>query len=365
MVCVYNRGTKDRPNWWVKFKDEDGVWRRKATYQPSKEAAKRYAYEVAARIARGLVGIPERGDAKPALTVSALFERFLREYHGPKVRKLDRYRSQRKYDYRARVLPYSIATMAADKVRLSDVETWRDALRQRGYMPQTINDAVTFMKLVFNWSLRRELIDCRNPCVGVGKLPVEFLQERYTLEQVQRLLALPTLPVSVPLALYTGLRRGELLALRWTDIDFESNRIHVSRSYAGPTKSGKPRIVPLHRELKPILERWRNDCPAVQGLICPILVTGRYRAATVKDDHQVRALRAVLAKAGCPTDFVRPWHAFRHTFATHFLEQGGAQAALERILGHSTSGNQVTAIYLHVGFDFLARELGRMSYLKR
>jgi len=65
--------------------------------------------------------------------------------------------------------------------------------------------------------------------------------------------------------------------------------------------------------------------------------------------------------ADCPSSFQRPWHAFRHTFATLFLEAGGAQAALERILGHSTSGSRTTAIYLHVDLPFLAREMARLT----
>jgi hypothetical protein len=43
MASVYNRGTKDRPNWWAKIKDSDGKWHPVATSQPTKEAAKRWA----------------------------------------------------------------------------------------------------------------------------------------------------------------------------------------------------------------------------------------------------------------------------------------------------------------------------------
>lgn len=363
MVCVYNRGTKDKPNWWVKFKDQHGIWRRKATYQPTKELAKRYATEVSARIARGLIGIPDRESPKPVPTVSELFQQFLTNYHGPKVRRLELYRAQKRSDFYSRVLPFAISSMEADKVRISHVENWRDELRQCGYKALTINSTITFMTQVYDWSLRRELVDCRNPCSGVGRLTVELLEERYSLKQVQRLLALPELPVSVAVALYTGMRRGEISALRWDDIDFEGQRIFVSRSYNGPTKSGRPRIVPLHRELAPIIDRWRTVCPEVQGLVCPVETKGRYRPATEKNDNQVRMLRRVLYQADCPTNFRRPWHAFRHTFATQFLEQGGAQAALERILGHSTSGNPVTALYVHVGFVFLQSELARLTYL--
>lgn len=366
MASVYNRGKKDRPNWWVKYKDAGGVWRRKATKQPTKEAAKRYASEVVARVARGIIGIPEREDLeRPSLTVAELFERFLSEYHGPKIRDIRHYRAQRRSDFECRLLPYPLSAMEAQKLRLLDVERWREQLRGDNYAPGTINDSIQFLRLVFGWAVRRELVEgSRNPCPYVEKLPVQSLQEFYTLTQIHKILACEAMPVIVHMALYTGLRRGELSGLRWDDIDFEANRIHVKRSYDGPTKSGKARIVPLHRELRDTLLRRTGGCPPNDSsVINPIFVRGKFRPAREDDERMAQQLRELLARIGCTSTFERPWHAFRHTFATQFLEQGGSQAALERILGHSTSGNQITARYVHVDVAFLARELDRMTLL--
>lgn len=365
LASVYNRGTKNKPNWWIKYKDSSGAWRRKPTKQLTKEAAKRYGAEVVARVARNIIGIPDSDQLeRPSTTVSQLFERFLLEYHGPKVRNLDEYREQRRSDYQIRVRTYSIGKLDAQKVRLSDVERWRDELRESGYAPKTINESIKYLKLVFTWACRREILDVVNPCTNLVQLPTEPLQERYSLEEVHRILASPQLPIGVAIALYTGLRRGEIAGMSWSDVDFKVNRIHVKRSYAGPTKTGKPRIVPIHRELRDLLERWRPSCPSTDlDLVCPIEIDRVYRAATQQDEQMVAELRQFLQQAGCCSDFIRPWHAFRHTFATQFLEQGGAQAALERILGHTTSGSQVTALYVHVDFSFLARELDRITLL--
>ena len=165
----------------------------------------------------------------------------------------------------------------------------------------------------------------------------------------------------IAVALYTGMRRGEIAGLRWEDVRFDLGRIDVRRSYSGPTKTNKPRVVPLHRELAPILQAWRARGESPTGLIFPIHIAGVWRAATECDEQLADALRAVLTQAGCRADFLRPWHAFRHTFATQFLEQGGSISALERILGHTTSGNPITAGYTHVDVPFLARELAKLS----
>jgi hypothetical protein len=93
MASVYNRGTKDRPNWYVSYKDSNGKRKCSPTGQPTKKLAEHYRAEVEARIARGIIGIPEP-ETKPqaVLTVGQLIERFLSEYVGPKVRKLDQYK---------------------------------------------------------------------------------------------------------------------------------------------------------------------------------------------------------------------------------------------------------------------------------
>ena len=68
MASVYKRGTKDRPNYYVRFKDIDGKWKGKPTGQPTKKLAEHYAAEVEARIARGIIGIPQPEEVQKALS---------------------------------------------------------------------------------------------------------------------------------------------------------------------------------------------------------------------------------------------------------------------------------------------------------
>lgn len=373
MASVYNRGSKDRPNWYVRFKDIDGKWKGAPSGQPTKELARQYGSHISARVKRQEIGIPEtESTVQHALTVGQLFERFLAEYHGLTVRNLRKYKDHLRASYHGRIQRYPLASLPAAKVRVSDIESHLAALRAAGYRPGTINATKRKLSTVFRWAIRQEIIVCRNPCESVRKLPDEPRDRRYTLDELQALLSLPDCIPSIVVATYTGMRFGELYGLRWQDIDFRTGRITVCRSFSGPTKTGKSRTIPIHRELAPTLQEWQRRCPATsEGMVFPIAL-GRgwgvtrqiigWRAATERDNSRmVCELRSLLGRAGCRTDFDRPWHALRHTFASVFSESGGMPTAIERILGHSTSGNQITALYVHVDYGFLARELNKMS----
>lgn len=86
MGDVRNRGTKERPLWYCRYVDIDGKRKHRPTHQPTKALAMRFVAEVEARVARGLVGIPELTDPErqgKALTLAALAERFLAEANPP------------------------------------------------------------------------------------------------------------------------------------------------------------------------------------------------------------------------------------------------------------------------------------------
>src|SRR5690349_1690649 len=59
MGSAFNRGTRDRPNWYVKFKDSDGKWKMVPSHQPTKALAARWVGQIEARIATGKVGIEQ------------------------------------------------------------------------------------------------------------------------------------------------------------------------------------------------------------------------------------------------------------------------------------------------------------------
>ncbi|HLI33285.1 MAG TPA: tyrosine-type recombinase/integrase [Solirubrobacteraceae bacterium] len=143
-------------------------------------------------------------------------------------------------------------------------------------------------------------------------------------------------------AAFTGLRRGELLALRWRDVDFDRSTVRVRASYAGGAltspKSGKLRSVPLAPDVAVSLQRLRRreHFTAEDDLVF-IGETGSYLDASALR----RRYKAALVRAG-----LRPlrFHDLRHTFGTRMI----AKADIRRVqewMGHADI--QTTMRYLH------------------
>lgn len=361
MGFALNRGTKDRPRWYVKYRDTDGQWKQKASHQPTKALALRFVAEIEARVARGQAGIIKPAAASPikVYTVGDLCARFLAEYSRPRLRNRATYIKQAAAAMNQRVNGYPLAAMPAASVRRIHVEAHRDALVRDGYRPATVNDAIVRLSLVYRWAVDQELIDCKNPCSRVERMIARPSEECYTRAEVERLLSPEHLDPMVAVAMYGGLRCGELAALTWECVRFDLDRLEIKRSFTGPTKNGKPRTIPLHPELVPILRDWQARCPAsTDRLLFPVKLRGRWVMHTPRS---LRAVRQHLRRAGCTADFEHPWHAMRRTFATLFAESGGARDALEDILGHTTSGNKITARYVLPSVAHLARELDKLT----
>lgn len=142
------------------------------------------------------------------------------------------------------------------------------------------------------------------------------------------------------LALHTGMRRGEVWGLTWDDIDILNDRITVSKSYNGPTKNGRTRMVPISSELEKII---LAHMP-IKSYNCTEHV--------IKSFDPNPRIKRLCKKAGV-REFT--FHALRHTFATLALEAGRSPALVSRTLGHS---NVATTLNLYWSAGKEAIDLG-------
>jgi integrase len=134
-------------------------------------------------------------------------------------------------------------------------------------------------------------------------------------------------------AAFTGLRRGELIALRWRDVDFERSAIRVSGSYANgkltAPKSGHGRVVPMVPEVAAVLSRLseRDWSVGDDELVFPGEV-GEYLDGS--------ALRRRFV-AACARAELRPirFHDLRHTFGTLAVRGAESIVELQAWLGHA------------------------------
>lgn len=363
MGYVINRGTKELPNWYCKFRDLDGKWKQRPTKQTTQAAAYRYVAAIEARIARGELGIPEPTPQERqalTLTVGELAERFLQEYDPPRLKNRKQYISDNAAPMvRMRLLPYPLASQIVVQVKKVHVISYRDALRKK-YKPSTVNTTMAYLHRIFSWAIDSEIIDCRNPSNCIERMRVEPLEDMYTREQCAHLLGSGCDP-KIATALYTGMRHGELCGLRWSDVRFDLGCIQIKRSFRTTPKNGKARTIPLHSELAPILSAWQTRCPSTaEGLCFPVPCRDSYRMARSEDAVNVRPL---LKAADCPSEYDHPWHAMRHTFITLMAEANASPEAISRIVGHSGTGNRITYGYTHVSIEYLSREIEKLRLL--
>jgi integrase len=155
-------------------------------------------------------------------------------------------------------------------------------------------------------------------------------------------------------AVLTGLRAGELAALQWGDVDLEARRLTVQRSFDGPTKSGDIRHVPLMAdELPRMLREWRLRCSG--QLVFPNR-DGRMHQPCARVFQE--ELHRTLERGGFARGYVT-FHCLRHTFASHYMLDGGDIFKLQRYLGHKSQ--TMTQRYAHLAPEAFAADYGRMS----
>jgi integrase len=151
------------------------------------------------------------------------------------------------------------------------------------------------------------------------------------------------------LAVHTGLRQGEILGLKWTDIDLDAKRLSVSRAlkkveggwdFGPPKNSASRRSVPLSKTASAALRSHRTRqneegprAPGWQdhGLVFPSRVgTPSDRSNIYRVEYLPLLQRSGLGDEGFT------FHSLRHTFASELFRQGRRPKVIQTLLGHSS-----------------------------
>lgn len=155
--------------------------------------------------------------------------------------------------------------------------------------------------------------------------------------------------------LLTGMRCGELVSLRWEDIDYENDYICISRSYDKSTKNNSARIIPLHKELK-LLFFEHKSLNSKSDLVFPNKY-GKMRCNINPFRSQiVNGLeRASIIKKTSGT------HLFRHTFAVWFLTSGGSLEMLKHLMGHKDFKTTLRYSHLSKQNDYIKNQINNIK----
>lgn len=193
---------------------------------------------------------------------------------------------------------------------------------------------VKIIKRVFSMAVEDGII-AKNPAIGIKIRIAETNQAVLNKSEVDILLKEARAVDHRffhhwTLALMTGMRSGELQSLRWTDVDFETNKIKISKSWSrfngeGPTKTAKNRVCPMSQECRLFLQELK-------------LQTGNTDHVLPRLWEWEQGQQAKVLKDFCKGIGITPikFHDLRATFITQLLSNGVALAKVMAIVGHSS-----------------------------
>ncbi len=160
------------------------------------------------------------------------------------------------------------------------------------------------------------------------------------------------------LALNTGMRLGELTGLQWDRLNLQRGTIHVTRSWCNKesrlkeeTKGKRKRLVPVPQDLVQLLLQWQEQNPE------PWVVTESSGGRLISRHFTQHKFRRACTQAGVRS--IR-FHDLRHTFASHFMMNGGDLYTLQHLLGHHSIS--VTEMYAHLSPSYLERAVGVVNF---
>jgi len=266
-------------------------------------------------------------------------------------------------------------------INLWVIEKWRSEELKRGKAKTTINRDITTLKACLSRAVEWELLDA-NPLQKLKPIRTDGLtRARYLTateenalrnaladrdEQLRKnrangnawrrvrhqaeLANLSTVAFAdylrpmVLLSFNTGLRRGEVLQLRWADVDLPQRELIVRGDNA---KSGKTRHIPLNNEALTTLRQWRLDSTSIEWVFSGC---GGKRMQAVKSSW-----KRVLHRAGI-VDF--RWHDLRHHFASRLVMNGVDLNTVRELLGHSDLS--MTLRYAHLSPEHKADAVAKL-----
>lgn len=232
-------------------------------------------------------------------------------------------------------------------------------LSESGHNAKGINIILQTLKAIFNDAEKSDLVR-KNPLRGyrelkVTKLPPNFWSNMEIRQFLKACIGHDLYPLFV-VALNTGMRKGELAGLCWDRVDFGRNMIEVSRirdryGLRATTKSGVARHVPMNDMVRMTLLRLFKDQKS-DFVFC------KKDGSPIEMQHLYRDFAKFQKKSGNLKQI--RFHDLRHTFASHFMMNGGNLYDLQKVLGHSEY--EMTQIYAHLSPEHLAKATQIVSF---
>lgn len=334
MAYSHNRGTKDEPKYYQRYKGHDGKWHWAPSWMAvrTKAASDRLCAEIEERVAQGKQPIPER--RKDAPLMAKALETWAESLQNRNAQD-DRSRMRR------HVLP-RFRTMRVDAVDLASVLEWIDAMNAAKELSEPSRRAnLNLLSRFFSWAVSRKMAP-HNPVrlVPVGERPRAFrrtdtpwLDDDKQVRDIVR-----KLPEPFSLMFYlcnrSGLRLGEVCGLRISDLGFlHEGVIRVRFSYNGPLKEdkrqeGRVKWVPAAEDAEPVLADWLARRKAAEAKPEDLAFPNQ-RGNCFDRMAMNRAWREHVP------DGLTWYEATRHSFVSQKLTAGASLDEVSAAVGHA------------------------------
>lgn len=358
------------------YKRKDGRWEARYVKQIGPDGRKKYgslyagSYRDAKEKQRLLCSCGGKPAAEPArgVSIAELAENWLR-YKKPSVKQS----SYQKYELliRRHILPYLGKCPLCSVTRETVSAFTENCLGARTgtgapLSVKTVNDILIVLGLMFRFA--EEEYDVKSPRISFLK---EEKKEARVLSAAEQAVLTAFLiremditKFGILLALYTGLRIGELCALQWPDISSEAisvgktvQRLQNGNGGGGgglrvgaPKSNASRRLVPLPLYLLPYVDRFRKP----DGYVL-------YTSRRPKSEPRTLQFQFKRIAAQCGLSDVT-FHTLRHTFATRCIEAGFDVKSLSEILGHADVKTTLNR-YVHSSFALKQKNMAKLPLL--
>ena len=326
---LYRRGKI----WWIALR-VDGQQR----YFSTKTTNKKEAEEIYAQVLLSLknkgkeqtTGTSQSTDRESTIPYSKFYEQYLEWCHGRNAA----------YDakkYFLKMLPEWFKSKPLNQIGMKEVELLQSYFLKQDYAKATCNKYISILKASMTKACDWQFISEQRlkSIRAVKLLRGENKRLRYlSIEEIQRLLQAcdSHLYPIVFMALHTGMRKGEILSLRWKQVDLRNNLILLEK-----TKNYERREIPINRPLKELLLKLHSNRRLDTDYVFVNPKTGK------RYTHFKHSFQSACRRAGIE-DF--HFHDLRHTFASHLVMAGVDLKTVQELLGHKTLN--MTLRYSHL-----------------
>ena len=320
---------------------------RKRSPDNSYKGAKAYELLLRQKLARGQPLEEAKPEKKYLFKEVALqwLEIYVKNNNKPSEYKIKR------YVINAHLVPY-FGAKCIEQISTLNIEQYKNYLiNEKRLSPKSMNNYLCIfsrcLKSALEWGYVRDV-----PKIKYVKIPPHKYD--YLTETETDLLLKHTTGMwrdMILLAVRTGLRFGELIGLRWEDINLKEQTLTVNRSIVsgivGSPKNNKSRIVPLIPSVIQILEKKSHKYE---------YVFHDDKGNPLKYNYCLRQLHKICRLADLRKI---SWHKLRHSFASHLAAKKNSIVAIKELMGHSDI--KTTMRYAHVNLPVLQNAIASLE----